>query len=88
MFEQGKIYGISNLSYRGIKIDVNYRINTDDKIEIDLKCKSDNKIKLLVTDEKQRVMAKSGKYSNVTGVIFSGDNYGLYTVFIELNTGN
>ena len=83
MFEQGKIYGISNLSYRGTKIDVNYRINTEDKIEIELKCKSDNRIKLLVKDDNQRVVAKSETYSKSTEVIFSGYNYGLYTVFID-----
>jgi len=88
MFEKGKTYGISNLSFLGIKIEVNYTINSDDEIEIDLKCKSDSKIRLLVTDENQQVLAKSEKYLKDTRVVFSGDNYKLYTISIDLNNKN
>ena len=88
MFEKGKTYGISNLSFLGIKIDVNYKINTDDEIEIELKCKSDIKIKLLVTDENQQVLAKSEKYLKDTGVVFNGENYKLYTVSLDLDNEN
>lgn len=83
MFEVGGIYGISNLNYRGTKIYVNYKMAADDKIDVELKCKSNNRIKLMVTDEEGKVKAKSGDYAELAGVKFHGNNYGLYTVTVK-----
>ena len=83
MFKQGRTYGISNLCYRGTKIDVNYKMAADDKIDVELKCKSDNRIKLLVTDEAGKVKAGSDGYHKTVSLKFTGNNGGLYTVTVE-----
>jgi len=83
MFEQAKTYGISNLGYRGTKINVNYKIKADDKIDVELNCKSKSRIKLVVTDEGGKLKASSDDYTNLAGVMFSGDNYKVYTVTVE-----
>jgi len=83
MFEIGRTYGIANLSYRGCKIDVSYKVLDDKKLIVNLKCESQDKIKTLITDEAGKVKAKSKGYDNVAELKFRGDNGGLYTVTIE-----
>lgn len=83
MFKSSKTYGISNLNYRGIKIDVNYKILPDDKLQILLNCKSQKGIKLLVKDESGKIITKSKGYGVIASAKFNGQNYGLYTVFVE-----
>lgn len=83
MFELGKTYGISNLNYRGIKIDVEYTIKEGDKLDVKLKCSLDNEIKLIVKDEKENIKIQSDKYVKTAEVKFSGDNYGFYTVTVQ-----
>jgi len=88
MFYQGRTYGISNLSYRQIKIDVNYEVAADDKIDVELKCKFDYGIRVVVMDEEGKVKVESGGYANLVGVRFRGDNYGLYTVTVKKKSGD
>lgn len=91
MFEKGKTYGISNLSYRGCKLDVSYKVLDDEKLIVNLKCEPARriagKIKMLVTDEAGKVKVKSKDYAKVVAIEFRGDNGGLYTVTIDSKTG-
>jgi hypothetical protein len=82
LFKEGKSYGISNLSYRGTKTDLNYTIKPNGKLEVALNCKSDKEIKLIVKDEKGKVMASSKSFGKTQNIKFKGLNYELYNVEI------
>lgn len=82
MFEEGKTYGISNLSYRDIKIDINYQLRANNEINVQLSCKSQERIKLLVSDEEGKVL-KTSDSSNDVSIDFNARNFDLYTVTVK-----
>lgn len=82
MFEEGKAYGISNLSYRDIKVDINYQLLTNNEINVQLSCKSQERIKLLVSDEQGKVL-KTSDSSNDVSLDFNARNFDLYTVTVK-----
>lgn len=83
LFKTGMTYGISNLCYRGVKIDVNCTLNSKMKIGIELQCKSNDKITVIVQDENGRTVARTDKAGKTVRITFGGNNYGLYTVRIQ-----
>lgn len=83
MFETGKTYGIRNLSFRDSKIDVSYKLTGGDKILVNLKCESQKKIALKVTDEAGRKIAASKDSENIARLVFEAANGGLYTVTVD-----
>lgn len=87
LFKRGKTYGISNLSFRGIKIDVHYKLLTDDKVEIELQCKSPDMITILVEDENGTIVAKADSYATTSAIKVVGKNYELYTVTVKHKKG-
>jgi hypothetical protein len=83
MFEKDKTYGITNLNYRGMKFDVNYKILANEKIEIKVTCRSDISIKIQVVDEYQNEIAGSSENLRLNTLTFTGENYKLYTVLVR-----
>lgn len=83
MFEQGKTYGIANLNYRGTKIDVEYKVTNNDKIDIILRCRNANGIKVSVKNEQGRIKAESGNYAKRVRLKFGGDNYQVHIVTLQ-----
>jgi len=82
-FKQGKTYGIANLNYREARIDVQYKVMQDDKINIKLRCRNENGIRVLVRNEEGQIKAESDDYSKVIRLKFRGDNYQVYTVTLQ-----
>jgi hypothetical protein len=82
-FEEGKTYGMTNLNHLKNKIDLSYSVKANNKLEIEVTYKSDNQTRLVVLDEKAKIVAKSKEFGNVTSIKFNGRNYSLYTIRVE-----
>jgi len=80
MFEIGKTYGITNLCFRGYRINVDYTIMSEDIVRVHLKCRSPRNVVLRITDDHGDVVVESDHYGRITDLSFDGENGGLYTV--------
>lgn len=87
MFETGKTYGITNLSFRENRVSVDYTIMSDDIVRVHMKCKSSRHVILRITDEHGEVKAESDQYGKVNELSFDGENGGLYTVTVVPKVG-
>jgi hypothetical protein len=85
MFKEGKTYGVRNLNYCGIKIDIDYTIEIKGKIRVQINCHADDPIGLIVKDENLKIIDSSEISSTDTSMSFSGKNFGLYKIQILKN---
>ena len=83
MFESEKTYGISNLNFRGRKIDVDYTLLENDRVATRLRCTSPTKAFVRVSDEHGEDLALSDSGKEVTDLEFDLHNFGIYTVTLE-----
>ena len=83
LFEAGNTYGIRNLDYQGIKIDVDYILDSENKLVVKLIFKSGDKIRLSVEGGNVDEANSTLEFAEKGEIVFSGKNYDLFTINID-----
>ena len=82
LFEEGKTYGIINVSYRGNRIDLDYTILPNDGIRVQLTHSSPRPVTIIISDESGNTVAETETPEADGSLTFDGVNGALFFVVI------
>jgi len=80
---EGQTLGISNLNYRGSKINLQYTLKPNNKLEVRMDCVLGKAARIKVLNDKGKVIAGSKEASLNTSLSFSAVNGSINKVIIE-----
>lgn len=83
LFQANKTYGISNLSFRDCKFDIDYTLLDDNQLTILVRCTSERPVGLEILNENRKTLARCDATQSQAEIAFAGKNGSLYTININ-----